>query len=394
MVLDDFLHHPGKNLCHQIRIHTVLRTQRPYIRQLLAFPVRIHSLEAMRRLQLPHPGSQRKTVGQQQDQTVIDTINLLSHRQQLSGDRFVSHLLVLRYNAAWGGKYKPFLCPATPRSVAYIDHCGWLALHLLSATSPTKAVAALQIARVVPYPMSMLAPVPAISSSVLRLAVPSPLRRLFDYLPPQGMSEDCAQRLQPGTRIRVNFGNRELVGVLISVAGSSAVPMNKLKPAMAVLDSEPILPPALMRLFEWAVSYYQHPPGEVFMNMLPALLRRGDAPVHEAVLQWRLSEAGMQLTCDDLKRAPRQREIVEFLREHGQLDRESLTELGISTGALRSLEQAALVCTVATPAHELTITTSAAAEQSHPLNAEQQAAVDAITAAGGFDSLLLDGVTG
>src|SRR5690606_26242778 len=129
-------------------------------------------------------------------------------------------------------------------------------------------------------------------------------------------------------------------------------------------------------------------------NMLPALLRRGDAPVHEAVLQWRLSEAGMQLTCDDLKRAPRQREIVEFLREHGQLDRESLTELGISTGALRSLEQAALVCTVATPAHELTITTAAAAEQSHPLNAEQQAAVDAITAAGGFDSLLLDGVTG
>jgi len=243
--------------------------------------------------------------------------------------------------------------------------------------------------------MSMLTPAPATTTSpVLRLAVPSPLRRLFDYLPPQAMPDDVARRLQPGIRIRVNFGNRELVGVLISVAQSSALPLSKLKPAMAVLDSEPILPPTMMRLFEWAVSYYQHPPGEVFMNMLPALLRRGDAPVHEAVLQWRLSEAGLQLTSDALKRAPRQREIVEFLREHGELDRESLTELGISAAALRTLEQGALVCTVARPAHEMAIASATTAESSHPLNAEQQAAVGSITSAAGFETLLLDGVTG
>ena len=242
--------------------------------------------------------------------------------------------------------------------------------------------------------MSMPTPDPAtITAPVLRLAVPSPLRRLFDYLPPQGLPDDVARRLQPGVRIRVNFGNRELVGVLISVAESSAVPLDKLKSAMAVLDGEPLLPPAMMRLFEWAVSYYQHPPGEVFMHMLPALLRRGDAPEHEAVPQWRLSETGLQLTTKDLQRAPRQREIVDFLREHGELDRNSLTELGISAGALRALEQAGLVCTVSRPAHEQVIMT-AGAEQPQPLNTEQHAAVCAITAAAGFEALLLDGVTG
>lgn len=230
--------------------------------------------------------------------------------------------------------------------------------------------------------------------TVLRLAVPSPLRRLFDYLPPTGMDASTARALQPGIRVRVNFRNRELVGVLIVVTQSSSMPLSKLKPALAVLDSEPILPRPMMQLFEWATTYYQHPPGEVFMNMLPALLRRGEPPLHEASLRWCLSESGLQLGAGDLKRAPRQREIVEFLQEHTELDRESLTELAISPGALRALEQAGLVKTVTRPAHEYVVYSNAPIEESHPLNGEQQAAVDAIATIRGFDCLLLDGVTG
>ena len=41
----------------------------------------------------------------------------------------------------------------------------------------------------------------------MRLALPSPLRRLFDYLAPQGVPHAA---LQPGVRLRVPFGRREV----------------------------------------------------------------------------------------------------------------------------------------------------------------------------------------
>ena len=75
---------------------------------------------------------------------------------------------------------------------------------------------------------------------ILRLALPSPLRRLFDYLPPRGVD---VTRLQPGVRLRVPFGRREMIGILVEVTDHSEVPAEKLKPAIALLDATPPLPP-------------------------------------------------------------------------------------------------------------------------------------------------------
>lgn len=71
------------------------------------------------------------------------------------------------------------------------------------------------------------------SDVILRLALPSPLRRLFDYKAPASMAR---QTLTPGMRIRVPFGRREMIGVLIEVCTQSEVPADKLKPATALLD--------------------------------------------------------------------------------------------------------------------------------------------------------------
>jgi len=106
--------------------------------------------------------------------------------------------------------------------------------------------------------------------SLLRLAIPTPLRRLFDYLPP----EDCdLDQLQPGVRVLVPFGRRQLVGVLLEVTEHSDVPANKLKPALAILDQTPPLPKQLFRLARWGASYYQHSIGEALSQALPVLLR-------------------------------------------------------------------------------------------------------------------------
>ncbi len=111
------------------------------------------------------------------------------------------------------------------------------------------------------------------SSSILRLALPSPLRRLFDYLPPAGVSPAA---LQPGVRLRVPFGRREVVGILVELSDHSEVPAEKLKPALELLDSKPPLPAPLFKLCLWTAQYYQHSLGDTLSWALPVLLRQGE----------------------------------------------------------------------------------------------------------------------
>ena len=85
-----------------------------------------------------------------------------------------------------------------------------------------------------------------------------------------------ASALQPGTRLRVPFGRREVVGVLVETAPHSDVPEDKLKAALQLLDSRPLLPPALFRLCLWAAQYYQHSLGDTLSWALPVLLRQGE----------------------------------------------------------------------------------------------------------------------
>ena len=69
---------------------------------------------------------------------------------------------------------------------------------------------------------------------VLRLAIPTPLRTLFDYLPPAG---DSDVELLPGMRLRVPFGRREVTAYLIETVESSDVDPSALKNAIEILDS-------------------------------------------------------------------------------------------------------------------------------------------------------------
>src|SRR5665213_1973633 len=111
------------------------------------------------------------------------------------------------------------------------------------------------------------------NSLFLRIALPTPLRRLFDYLPPQDVDP---QALVPGVRIRVPFQTRSLVGVLISVEKESSVPYGKLKKAVEILDEHPLFPPDVYKLCQWAADYYHYALGEVLSAAMPALLRKGN----------------------------------------------------------------------------------------------------------------------
>ncbi len=124
---------------------------------------------------------------------------------------------------------------------------------------------------------------------ILQIALDTPLRRIFDYRPPAHWQGMAAPPL--GVRVRVPFGRRQLIGILVGVAGESAVAAPKLKAALDILDERPVVDPVTFDLLRWAADYYHHPLGEVFAAALPVSLRAGQAAL-QTVEWWCVSPAG------------------------------------------------------------------------------------------------------
>lgn len=226
---------------------------------------------------------------------------------------------------------------------------------------------------------------------ILRLALPSPLRRLFDYLPPKGVVEE---QLRPGVRLRLPFGRREVVGVLIEVARETEVPPDKLRAALQLLDERPPLPSALFELCQWSAQYYQHSLGDTLSWALPALLRQGE-PAERRLQRFWIAQPEARPEDPRLARAPRQRQALRTLRQHphGVLH-ELLGQLGLVKDSLDLLQAKGLV-TVETRYHQPTRHQGSWLAQAElPLNNEQRLAYEAVRAGSGFHCHLLEGVTG
>ncbi|MBF0471512.1 MAG: primosomal protein N' [Gammaproteobacteria bacterium] len=231
------------------------------------------------------------------------------------------------------------------------------------------------------------------SEPILRVALPVPLRRLFDYLPPAGCD---GAALLPGVRLRLPFGRRQVVGVLMAVAITSTVDQKRLKRVVELLDAAPLFTPPLFSLLQWAAGYYHHPIGEVFASALPLRLRQGERAVVDRPELWRLTPSGEALQWSDLGRAPQQQLLWSHLRHAPS----GLTLAALKLlhprplSLLRAMERRAWV--EVQPGHPEPATTIGEV-QSPPylLNSEQQQAVETICARlGRFQPLLLHGVTG
>ncbi|OUS13858.1 primosomal protein N' [Gammaproteobacteria bacterium 53_120_T64] len=224
-----------------------------------------------------------------------------------------------------------------------------------------------------------------------QVAVQSPLRRLFDYLP----AVETGPVLLPGVRVTVPFGKREVTGIVVSHTASSDYPVTKLKPISAVLDSAPLFPPVLFTVLLWAARYYQHPLGDVLASALPTLLRKGgDLPQQNF---WRLSTHGKGLPNDALRRAPSQQALLQLLQQHEGLSRDDLSTAGVSAATIRSLVNKELIESFSTtltganfaPDGEREIL----AEAPLSLSSDQQDALDNIEFKA-YHSYLIDGETG
>lgn len=220
--------------------------------------------------------------------------------------------------------------------------------------------------------------------TILRVAVPVPLLQVFDYLPPPGSTPSD---WRPGCRIAVPFGGSRRVGILVGVAEQAEVASGRLRAALAVLDSEPVLTGELLETLRWVARYYQHPLGEVLQTALPVGLRRArpaGAPGEPA-----LARTGAEAP---LPRAgSRAARLFELLAAGARPALQLDEMLPGWRSAASNLRRRGLIELVRLPASTRLHATLAPP----PLTADQRAAVDAINASRGrFAPFLLEGITG
>lgn len=228
---------------------------------------------------------------------------------------------------------------------------------------------------------------------VVRVAVPIPAYRCFDYLAPAGVP---LESLLPGVRLSVPFGNRTRVGYLIAVADTPGCDVERLRPAEAVLDDEPLLSETDLKLLRWAARYYHHPLGEVIQSAFPVHLREGGAAELVRPQGLALTPAGAAVDPLMLRRAPVQRMLFEALR--GRENPLPASRLAEAAGSARTVRDAARRLVERGWAEWVDLPEGripAAARPPMQLNPAQLAAVDAVSAnLGRYGAFLLEGVTG
>ena len=169
---------------------------------------------------------------------------------------------------------------------------------------------------------------------LVEVALPVPLARTFTYR--------IESRVPDGTRVRVPFSGRKLVGWVVGDA-TPARELKRVRDVERVLDDEPSVPPDVLELCRWIADYYITPLGIVLRGALPAVLSdtgRSDPPVKtRRVLRIARELPTLTMRDDVFGRAHRQRECYEVLESMGgSADAAHLSDaLGFSAAVLRAL---------------------------------------------------------
>ncbi|NOZ10037.1 MAG: primosomal protein N' [Gammaproteobacteria bacterium] len=225
--------------------------------------------------------------------------------------------------------------------------------------------------------------------TIIQVAVPVPLRQHFDYKPPANLALPGL-----GCRVRVPFGRRQLVGVVVGVSNSTAVGPDRLKSIIEVIDTLPVLNDTMLGLLRWASGYYQFPLGEVIQAALPVALRRGAGTKVSGPLIWSSNpEIGLN-ELEALGRAPLQRKILQALL-HSDKGLDSAELKSISSGwrsATAALERKGWVSS--TEQACLQKVTTAPDTPPAPSEHQRQASTTITERLGQYGCFLLHGVTG
>ena len=219
---------------------------------------------------------------------------------------------------------------------------------------------------------------------VARVTLEIALRREFDYLIPL----EFAGRVEVGTRVKVPFGRRQVLGCVTSLAESST--LETLKPILKIIGAQSLVTPRVLELARWMADYYCCAPETALKSVLPDAIRKEQDGWRERLFARVLPGAD---GIDALTK--RQTEIYHVIEEHQSIALQELLRLtGTTAQTVRKLEDKNLI----EIAPQITERDPYANEQFVPttplkLNPEQAKALENIMVESGR-VFLLHGVTG
>jgi primosomal protein N' (replication factor Y) len=228
----------------------------------------------------------------------------------------------------------------------------------------------------------------------VEVALPVPLPRTFTYT-----VDDAAPA--EGSRVRVVFGGRKLIGWMVG-PGSEERDAGQVRAVERVLDDRPSVTPEVLRLCRWIARYYATPLGIVLRTALPAVLSRSAQRASPVKTQRRIRLTAELPTLTErdsvFGRSRRQRELFEAIEAlEGSADVARLTgPMGFSQALIRGLVGRGIAALENAPVlRDPFADIPVAVPRSLSLTPDQAAAVASIRSAGpATQPFLLLGVTG
>ncbi len=220
------------------------------------------------------------------------------------------------------------------------------------------------------------------------------LRGPFDYRLPEALGE-----VGVGTVLRVPFGRRRVLGVVVDLAERSELPPERLAEPLEALEAG--APPELVRLGLWVAREYCSTPSRGLALVLPPGTGTSGRGVRSRTeLRAQITAAGSAALGGEGRLGSRQQAVLEALAEEERSAPELAACAGADRAALRRLEQRGLIETrsVAVRRRPANRAVGASARPA-ALTGAQRRAVERIVAGldgehEGSPELLLAGVTG
>ena len=168
---------------------------------------------------------------------------------------------------------------------------------------------------------------------IARVTLDLAVRKEFDYLIPNEMEQNVCD----GTRVKVPFGSREILGVVTAVLSES--PHSNLREIIKIVGGQALVTPPILKLVRWIAEYYCCAPEIAMKAVLPDAVRKEEEGWRERLYVRALPQHG-----ELPKLTKRQEDLWAIIEEWRELPLQEFLRLaGTTSGTIRKLEDKGLV---------------------------------------------------
>lgn len=168
---------------------------------------------------------------------------------------------------------------------------------------------------------------------IARITLDLAVRREFDYLIPNELENSVLE----GTRVKVPFGTREILGVVTAILDES--PHTNLREIIKTVGGQSLVTPPILKLVRWISEYYCCAPEIAMKAVLPDAVRKEEEGWRERLYVRALPQHDQRP-----KLTKRQEDLWTIIEEWRELPLQEFVRLaGTTSATIRKLEDKGLI---------------------------------------------------